>query len=289
MNMRFCPDQLLDGEIQREYRHIADFGQPNHENLTPKIEYGLLTPTTGGGIRSVSETVSASSIANALAGDVHSGALVAGQMLPSERDLCTRFGVGRNVVREATTILQGMGLADHSKGKRPRVAAPALGRVMLAASEAARFFFTDTEGRAHLEQARLFLETSMVRYAVEHATNAQIAKMISAIEECEANLGDIQGFRIADVKFHRALAEVPGNPIFVALHETFVEQLMKNTPMHDDFETHNQLSNAGHRETMQALLAKDTDGAVQALTRHLERNYESTLHRTLQGRVAENS
>jgi len=237
----------------------------------------------------VPETVSAASIANALAGDVHSGKLTAGDMFPSERDLCGRFGVGRNVVREAATILQGMGLADLSKGRRPRVAAPTLGRVMLAASQAAQFFFADTEGRAHLEQARLFLETSMVRYAAEHATNAQIARMVSAVEECEANLDDIQGFRTADVRFHRALAEVPGNPIFVALHETFVERLMKNTPLHDDFTAHNALSNAGHRETMRALLAKDADGAVDALTQHLNRNYESKLHQTLQGRVAENS
>ncbi len=232
------------------------------------------------------ETVSASSIATVLAGDVHSGKLVAGEMFPSERDLCVRFGVGRNVVREATTILQGMGLANLSKGKRPRVATPTLGRVILAASEAARFFFTDTEGRAHLEQARLFLETSMVRYAVKHATNAQIARMVSAVEDCEANLGDIEGFRVADVKFHRALAEVPGNPIFVALHETFVERLMKNRPMHDDFEAHNKLSNAGHRETMTALLAKDAEAAVTALTQHLTRNYETIFHQTLQGQVA---
>lgn len=229
----------------------------------------------------------AAHIANSLAADVHNGVLRPGEMFPSERDLCERFGVGRSIVRDGMTILQGMGLADHSKGKRPRVGEPTLSRVMLAASEAAQFFFEDSEGTAHLQQARLFLETSMVRYAVEQASNAQIAKMVSAVEACEANLNDLAAFRQADAKFHRTLAEIPGNPIFVALHETFVERLMKGAPIRDEFATHNQASNAGHKQIITALLAKDAEGAVQALTLHLTRNYESNFHRSLANRVAE--
>lgn len=233
--------------------------------------------------------VSASQIAKILAADVHDGTLKAGEMFQSERQLCERFGVGRNVVREATTILQGMSLADHSKGKRPRVATPTLARVMVGVSDAAQFFFQDNEGKAHLEQARLFLETSMLRYAIDHATNAQVAKMVGAIEECHANLHDVEAFRIADVKFHRALAEVPGNPIFVALHETFVERLMKNRPVLEDFEARNKASNEDHKAIMAALLAKDADKAVEVLTRHLTRNYGPYFHQTLDSQMAKMS
>ena len=230
---------------------------------------------------------SSAHIANAIAADIHNGALLPGEMFPSERDLCERFGVGRSIVRDGMTILQGMGLADHSKGKRPRVAEPTLSRVMLAASEAAQFFFDDNEGTAHLQQARLFLETSMVRYAVEHATNAQIGKMVSAVEACDANVEDVGEFRRADTRFHRALAEVPGNPIFVALHETFVEKLMKGAAIRADSATHNRTSNAGHKQIMTAILAKDADKAVNALSAHLTRNYGTSFHRTLAIKMAE--
>ena len=64
-------------------------------------------------------------------------------------------------VREAITILQGMRLADQTKGKRPRVVTPNLGQIMSGLGEAAQFFFVGSEGKAHLEQARLFLETSV--------------------------------------------------------------------------------------------------------------------------------
>jgi DNA-binding FadR family transcriptional regulator len=266
---------------------VDGFGRPKMNLLTPKSTYGVFTPVGSWGILPVESESTAPQIAHLLAGDVHAGALRPGDMFPSERDLCERFGVGRSIVRDAMTILQGMGLTDHAKGKRPRVAAPTLSRVMIAVSEAGQFFFKDNEGRAHLQQARLFLETSMVRYAVEHATNAQIAKMVSAVEECDANLDDLAEFRHADVRFHRALAAVPGNPIFVALHETFVERLMKGQPIRDDFAAHNATSNAGHKEIMNALLAKDADLAVQALTLHLTRNYESNFHLTLKSQMAE--
>lgn len=228
------------------------------------------------------EAISASQIAKILANDVRNGTLKVGEMFQSERELCKRFSVGRNAIRESMTILQAMSFADHSKGKRPRVASPTLARLMAGMSESAQFFFADNEGKAHLEQARLFLETSMLRYAITNATNAQIGKMISAIQECDENLGDVGAFREADVKFHRALAEVPGNPIFVALHETFVEQLMKNRDVPEDFEARNRASNSDHKAIMNALLAKDADKAVEVLTFHLIRNYGSNFHQVFE-------
>ena len=221
----------------------------------------------------MSDEISATSIANKIAADIHSGVFAAGEMLPSERDLSESFSVGRNVIREAITILEGMGLLDQSKGKRPRVIEPTLANVMQSVAEAAKFFFSGSEGLAHLEQARLFLETSLLRYACAHATNAQIGKMVEAVEACEMARGDVADFREADVAFHRAIAEVPGNPIFTALHDTFVDRLMKNRAVLPDFAKTNVTSNQEHREIVSAILDKDAERAVEVLTRHLTRNY----------------
>ena len=227
-------------------------------------------------------SVSAVQLADNLAAQVHQGALSAGDMFPSERELCERYAIGRNVVREAMTILQGRKLADHSKGKRPRIVRPSLGVMMGGIGEAAKFFFEGSEGRAHLEQARLFLETSMLRYAVDYAGNAQIARMVEAIEECDRHVEDAEGFRNADVKFHRILAEIPGNPIFVALHEAFVERLMKSRPLLEDFKTRNKVSNEEHRLIVKALIDKQPDTSVEILTRHLTRNYATYFHQALE-------
>jgi DNA-binding FadR family transcriptional regulator len=233
-------------------------------------------------MNTMTDQINAAWIADTLAAQIHAGQLKAGDMFPSERELCERYGTGRNVVREAMTILQGMRLADHSKGKRPRVVTPTLGQLMRGMGDAAKFFFADSEGKAHLEQARLFLETSMLRHAVVHASNAHIARLLAAIDECDRMISDANGFRNADVAFHRVLTEIPGNPIFIALHEAFVEQLMKSRPSMEDFETRNQVSNNEHREIVRALIDKDTEKAVDTLTTHLTRNYGAYFHQALQ-------
>ena len=224
------------------------------------------------------EEHTAGSIARTIAGDIHLGRYKPSEMLPSERGLCEEFLVGRSVIREAITILQGMGLVDLSKGKRPRVESPTLAKVMEGISDSAQFFFSGSEGLAHLEQARLFLETSLLRYATEHATNAQIGKLVEAIDVCERNLGNVQAFRDADVQFHRILAEIPGNPIFLALHDTFVERLMKNRVLLPDFEKRNAVSNQEHREIVSAVIDKNSDRAVSILSGHLTRNFGTYFH-----------
>lgn len=216
---------------------------------------------------------SASSIAQSLAADIRAGLYQPKEMLPSERYLCESFKVGRNVIRETITILNGMGLVEHSKGKRPRVVSPTLSKIMEGVGNAAQFFFSGSEGLAHLEQARLFLETSLLRYAAEHATNAQIGKLIETIDNCEKNLENVDGFRAADVQFHQALSEIPGNPIFTALHDTFVERLMKNRALLPDFEKRNRASNQEHRAIVAAIIDKKADQAIEILTDHLTRNF----------------
>ncbi len=221
----------------------------------------------------MTDSISSSSLASSLAAKIHAGDFKPGMMLPSERELCESYSVGRNVVRDSFTILQSMGLLDHDKGKRPRVIAPTLVNVMHGVGDAVKLFFSGSEGLAHLEQARLFLETSLLRYACEHASNAQVGKMVEAIEACEKARGNVEAFREADVQFHRALAEVPGNPIFTALHDTFVGSLMKNRPALPNFAEKNDISNNEHRQIVAAILDKDADRAVSILTRHLTRNY----------------
>jgi DNA-binding GntR family transcriptional regulator len=62
---------------------------------------------------------------------------------------------------------------------------------------------------------------------------------------------------------------------------------MKNAPIRDEFARHNRASNIGHKEIMTAILAKDADKAVNALSAHLTRNYGTSFHRTLAIKMAE--
>jgi DNA-binding FadR family transcriptional regulator len=263
-------------------RHLQ-FGRPKQKYLTPYDGLWLPVVTEEGTAHMAAE---AADIAQTLAEEIHSGVIRAGEMIPSERDLCERFGVGRTVVREAITMLEGMKLIEQRKGFRPRVVTPTLAQAMAGAAEAARFFFRGSEGNAHLEQARFFLEMSLVRYAAQYATQAQLGKMLAAIEACERAIGNYPLFREMDLRFHRTLAEVPGNPIFVALHDAFVDRLMRRREAPVDVVTHNQRSNDEHRAIVTALVARDETEAVRVLTVHLSRNYATYMRQALTAREA---
>lgn len=226
-------------------------------------------------------TLGATDIVGILAQEVHAGVLEAGEMLQSERDLCARFGVGRTTIREAIGQLESMRLIVHRKGYRPRVVYPTLSDLLSSISVASQLFFRGSEGGAHLEQARLFLETSLARYAAEWATPAQIGRMVAAIEKADIVIEDLPKFRDADVEFHRVLAEIPGNPIFLALHEAFVDRLMRARGEPRDISSHNRRSNDEHKGVVHAIMARDADAAVSILTKHLTRNYAVYVNHVL--------
>ena len=272
---KIAPPEASNVNSFNVYSH---FGRPISEELTPNSSSWLR-------VRRDQEgdvvTFDAADIAGMLAEEVHAGILEVGAMLPSERDLCERFGVGRTTIREAVKRLETMQLVELRKGYRPRVAYPTLTQLLGSISAASGLFFRGTEGGAHMEQARLFLETSLARYAAQSATPAQIGKMVAAIEKGDKALDDLPAFRIADVEFHRALAEVPGNPIFVALHDAFVGGLMMTRPGPRDVVSHNRRSNDEHKGVVQAIIAHDAEAAVTILTKHLTRNYAIYVNHVL--------
>lgn len=214
-----------------------------------------------------------SEVAERLAERIASGDIETGAVLPSERDLCQEYGVGRPTVREAMIHLENSGLLDSSAGRRPRVRQPSLGVEFSRLTGALNTFLKTPDGYGHLEQARMFLETGLVRYAVDHATPAQISNLHKALMACDAAIGKDTPFRKADVAFHRSLAEMPGNPIIVHLHDAVVEWLIERRPESKSVEEHTRVSQSEHVKIFEAVVKKEKQAAEDLMAAHLNRAY----------------
>ncbi|MFK3660623.1 MULTISPECIES: transcriptional regulator NanR [Enterobacterales] len=202
-----------------------------------------------------------------------------GEQLPSERELMTFFNVGRPSVREALAALKRKGLVQINNGERARVSRPSADTIISELSGMAKDFLAHPGGIAHFEQLRLFFESSLVRYAAEHASDEQVERLAKALELNSQSLDDNALFIRSDVEFHRVLAEIPGNPIFMAIHVALLDWLIAARPKVSDQELyqHNNVSYQQHIAIVEAIRQRDPEEADRALQTHLN-SVSATWH-----------
>jgi DNA-binding FadR family transcriptional regulator len=209
-----------------------------------------------------------------------------GAQLPSERTLMETFCVGRPAIREALQSLERMGLISITHGERARVQPVSAQTVIGQVAEIGHHLLaSSSEMLEHLKGARLFFEVSMVRIAAARAIRADVERLRAALEaHAAADLGTFLG---RDMEFHRAIASISGNPIYVALSQAMFEWLEK---FHVDLVRApgaERITIAEHTKIFERIAARDPDGAAKAMTVHLTRAsklYRRTLDRPARGR-----
>lgn len=202
-----------------------------------------------------------------------------GESLPSERELMTRFGVGRPAIREALQALANLGLITISHGERARVReVTAQSAVRQIDTVAQLLLSASPESLDHLKDARRFFERGMVRRAAELASEADIAELRALVERQRAAVGDAVAFIQADIAFHTRIAAITGNPIYAAVSETMLNWLQEYHAHMLIWQGKSDRTLAEHGEIIDRIAAHDPGGAEQAMTGHLDRSNHLYVH-----------
>lgn len=209
-------------------------------------------------------------VAERLEEEILRGDYPAGAQLPSERDLMRAFGVGRPAVREALFHLDKMGLIEVRSGERARVTRPTAKVVFASIAGAARVMLSEPGGIRNFQQAREFLEAGLARYAAESATEDDLGELKSALEANRLTIGDNERFQVTDIAFHYALAQIPRNPIFTALHAAFAEWLVRQRRITLSVGGQNEIAYRAHQAIYEAIARRDADTAEQMMRNHLQ-------------------
>ena len=209
---------------------------------------------------------------------IQAGEFAPGAQLPSERELMDAYGVGRPSIREALQQLERSGIVGISHGERARVLLPTAQAMIGQMADAARYLLS-VEPRTldHLKEARGLLEAGVARLAAQRADAAGLAVLRKRLDaHRQAELDD---FLACDIAFHRQIAAMTGNPVFVAAVEAMLAWLgvyyrsLVRAPGAE------RLTLEEHQRIYDAIAARDGDAAALAMTDHLNR--ANALYRRL--------
>jgi DNA-binding FadR family transcriptional regulator len=211
-------------------------------------------------------------IAEALAEKIHSGELKDGSLLPSERELAEQFGASRTSVREALLSLQAAGLISVRQSARARVTQLDNAAFLNQLSTSAQSLLSRPGGMSDFQEARLLFECGLVRYAARYASPKEIERLRIALGQNKKSVNDPAAFAATDLAFHNILAEIPQNPIFVALNAALSEWLahQRNVGLRTSIPGAAESAYVGHQAIYDAIAAHDVEAADRAMTEHLQ-------------------
>lgn len=202
-----------------------------------------------------------------------------GDLLPSERALMERFGVGRPAIREALQSLQNKGLITIAHGERSRVNVLSTGLAVQQMNEVARLLLsTEPSNLEYLKEVRRLFETGVVRIAAANATADDVAALRRLLDEQAARTGDAPAFVEADIAFHVRIAQLAANPIIATISEAMLRWLFEYHRSLLRWQGREDVTLAEHGEIIDCIAAKDGEGAVEAMRKHLDRSASLYAH-----------
>ena len=213
-------------------------------------------------------------VAEQLSTLIADGDLLAGDRLPSERDLASRFGVSRPTVREAMIALEIAGLVEIRSGSGVYV--------LPQQTNNAASLPEEVPGPLEILEARQAIEGETAALAAARIDEDGLAALQQQLDILADENASIKDAEAADEQFHQLIAAASGNS---ALHSTIVWlwQLRNQSAISHAF--HEKLRAEGstpvvqdHTAILECLRQGDAAAARQAMHTHLSRVLDYALN-----------
>jgi GntR family transcriptional regulator, transcriptional repressor for pyruvate dehydrogenase complex len=156
--------------------------------------------------------------------DMLDGDYLVDAQLPTESALAARYGVSRQVVREAARLLEDRGLVNIRAGRGMTVAAPGVEAIVQRYRSVLR---RDGASLSDLMQLRQMIEVDMSALAARNRTEADVARMREILATAREHLDDYDACLAADLAFHMAVAQATQNP-FVLMFAQPINMVLRD-------------------------------------------------------------
>jgi GntR family transcriptional repressor for pyruvate dehydrogenase complex len=196
---------------------------------------------------------------------IMAGELIAGERLPSERQLSEHYRVSRPVVREALRTLVERKLVEVQPGRGAFVRQV---RLSDAAGRLESVFRRAQATARDVVEARTMLECTAASLAAQRATEADLAALETALTQFDQAADIIEQAR-ADLAFHLGIVRAARNPVvetmFGSITGLAVELMLRSLGDQEVV----RVSVPYHRKIADAIRDHDPDEARSLMAAHL--------------------
>ena len=197
-----------------------------------------------------------------------------GDKLPTERELCESFGVGRSTVREAIRTLQALGVLTLIQGRGAFV-----GSKTTASTDLTPWFSNMEINMRDLIEIRLAVEPLSVRLAIERASEEEIAEIAKIHSLFIQTVPKDDPVLLAnyDEAFHMEIARATHNKLMVKLQEAIRREVYEMRIR--SFSVATRMSGAvePHERILHAFYKRDIHDGMEAMTQHLTEAFAEVL------------
>lgn len=195
--------------------------------------------------------------------DIDNGTYQAGDKLPSENELITKFGVSRTVIREVIANLRANNLIETRQGK---------GAFVLKKTTIESFQLKDSDASpadklGHILDMRIAIEAETALMAAKNRTEKDLERIKAAIQDMESMINEEKAPLQPDLNFHYAIAIASKNPHFLGLLKYIDSCLVPEkqiTPIKRKIQALKE-----HEQICHAIEQGDPDAARAAMRLHL--------------------
>lgn len=191
-----------------------------------------------------------------------------GDKMPTEKEACEMFHVGRSTVREAYRMMQIMGILESRQGSGSVVA----NKMSKSMQESAISWFKENGADiTDYMEVRLALEPMETRLAAKRATDAEIERIAGIHRLFCQSVEENDAIKMSkyDEAFHLSIAEASHNWLFVKMEkilaDCIAEYRVRSFSIQDNV-THAVIP---HQTILDALCLRDPEKGEAAVRQHL--------------------
>ena len=205
-----------------------------------------------------------------LKSNISTGVWKPGEKIDSELNLVEQLHVSRASVHNAIQQLIALGVLESFQGKGTYV------KSIPAAEIQNRLESITKNGTMHkLIEFRLIIEVGVCRQIAAQISENTINEMAACLEGMKRNKQELKKFVKYDIQFHRALLQATRNEIIVQSIDIIRDEMQRQSLIHATIESEEEAIKY-HERIVHCLRTGDSDGAVEAMYKHLQSTPQET-------------